>query len=152
MEQTKAAVSKLYSRVSSHRIFIKYPSAKQFTKFVIVGFSNVAIDFSVYLILTRETQIFSQHLLAANIISFLIATANSFYWNKFWTFRDQNKNYRTQYVKFFIVSTGGLIIAQLIFVLGVQYLNIFDMLVKSFAVVAITFWNFFINKWWTFKK
>lgn len=125
---------------------------KQFIKFVIVGFSNVAIDFFIYFSLTRSTEYFKYHLLSANIIAFLIATINSFYWNKFWTFRDPGKNYHAQYAKFLIVSTGGLVITQIIFILGVHNLKISDIITKCFAVVVVTFWNFALNKWWTFKK
>ena len=125
---------------------------KQFIKFVIVGSVNTAIDFFIYFSLTRGTAFFEQHLLSANIIAFSIAATNSFFWNKKWTFRDQGKNYHIQYSKFLIVSIGGLILSQGIFVLGVHYLKISDIITKLAAVVIVTFWNFALNKWWTFKK
>jgi len=133
-------------------VFAKYPSTKQFTKFVIVGLVNTAIDFFIYFSLTRGTDFFEQHLLSANIIAFSIAATNSFFWNKKWTFRDQGKNYHIQYSKFLIVSIGGLILSQGIFVLGVHYLKISDIITKLAAVAIVTFWNFALNKWWTFKK
>jgi len=152
MSEVRAFVGKTYKTTRNHPIFARWPISKQFVKFALVGFSNVAVDFSIYFLLTRETDLFSKHLLSANILGFVAATGNSFYWNKFWTFRDHNKNYHTQYTKFLIVSTGGLLIAQLIFVTGVHYFKLFDFLVKCLAVVIVTFWNFALNKWWTFKK
>ena len=125
---------------------------KQFIKFVIVGSVNTAIDFFIYFSLTRGTDFFEQHLLSANIIAFSIAATNSFFWNKKWTFRDQGKNYHVQYSKFLIVSIGGLLLSQGIFVIGVHYLKISDIITKLAAVVIVTFWNFALNKWWTFKK
>ena len=125
---------------------------KQFIKFVIVGSVNTAIDFFIYFSLTRGTDFFEQHLLSANIIAFSIAATNSFFWNKKWTFRDQGKNYHVQYSKFLIVSIGGLILSQGIFVIGVHYLKISDIITKLAAVAIVTFWNFALNKWWTFKK
>ena len=133
-------------------VFAKYPSTKQFTKFVIVGLVNTAIDFFIYFSLTRGTDFFEQHLLSANIIAFSIAATNSFFWNKKWTFRDQGKNYHVQYSKFLIVSIGGLLLSQGIFVLGVHYLKISDIITKLAAVVIVTFWNFALNKLWTFKS
>ena len=133
-------------------VFAKYPSTKQFTKFVIVGLVNTAIDFFIYFSLTRGTDFFEQHLLSANIIAFSIAATNSFFWNKKWTFRDQGKNYHVQYSKFLIVSIGGLILSQGIFVIGVHYLKISDIITKLAAVAIVTFWNFALNKLWTFKK
>jgi len=133
-------------------VFAKYPSTKQFTKFVIVGLVNTAIDFFIYFSLTRGTDFFEQHLLSANIIAFSIAATNSFFWNKKWTFRDQGKNYHIQYSKFLIVSIGGLLLSQGIFVIGVHYLKISDIITKLAAVAIVTFWNFALNKLWTFKK
>src|SRR3990167_5405203 len=124
MKQLRATASKFYGEARYHYVFAKYPAAKQFVKFVMVGLVNTAIDFFIYFSLTRGIDFFNQHLLSANIIAFSIAATNSFYWNKKWTFRDQGKNYHIQYSKFLIVSTGGLIIAQMIFILGVHYLKI----------------------------
>ena len=66
--------------------------------------------------------------------------------------QDQNKNYHIQYSKFLIVSIGGLILSQRIFIFGVHYLKISDILTKLAAVVIVTFWNFALNKLWTFRK
>lgn len=152
MKQLQVIASKFYDKTRSYYVFAKYPGTKQFAKFVMVGLVNTAIDFFIYFSLTRGTEFFERHLLSANIIAFSIAATNSFFWNKKWTFRDQGKNYHTQYSKFLIVSIGGLIIAQLIFVLGVHYLKISDIITKLAAVVIVTFWNFALNKWWTFRK
>jgi len=152
MKQLQAITSKFYDETRSHYVFVKYPAAKQFAKFVMVGLVNTAIDFLIYFSLTRGTDFFEQHLLSANIIAFSIAATNSFFWNKKWTFRDQGKNYHVQYSKFLTVSIGGLILSQGIFVLGVHYLKISDIITKLAAVVIITFWNFALNKRWTFRK
>lgn len=133
-------------------LFDRWPVSKEFIKFSIVGISNISIDFLIYLLLTRETVFFSQHLLFANILSFIVASFNSYYWNKSWTFRDNNKNHRILYTKFLAVSIGGLIIAQLIFFIGVHYLNIYDILVKILASAIAISWNFLLNKLWTFTK
>ena len=125
---------------------------KQFIKFVIVGSVNTAIDFFIYFSLTRGTDFFERHLLRATIIAFSIAATNSFFWNKKWTFRDHGKNYHIQYSKFLIVSIGGLLLSQGIFVIGVHYLKISDILTKLAAVAIVTFWNFTLNKLWTFKS
>ena len=152
MKQLQAIASKFYDEMRSHHVFAKYPAAKQFAKFVMVGLVNTAIDFFIYFSLTRGTDFFERHLLSANIIAFSIAATNSFFWNKKWTFRDQGKNYHVQYSKFLIVSIGGLLLSQGIFVLGVHYLKISDIITKLAAVAIVTFWNFALNKLWTFKN
>lgn len=148
----ESLTSQTYHSVRTHPVFSRWPAAKQFSKFVMVGFVNTAIDFFIYLSLARGTDFFERHILSANIIAFSIAATNSFFWNKKWTFRDQGKNYHTQYSKFLIVSIGGLILSQGIFVIGVHYLKISDIITKLAAVVIVTFWNFALNKLWTFKK
>lgn len=148
----KSFAAQAYHSARVNPVFTKWPAAKQFSKFVIVGFINTAIDFFIYLSLARGTDFFERHILSANIIAFSVASANSFFWNKKWTFRDQGENYHIQYSKFLIISIGGLILSQGIFVLGVHYLKISDIITKLAAVAIVTFWNFALNKLWTFRN
>lgn len=125
------------------------PSIIQFTKFVIVGFSNLFIDFSIYLLLTRLADF---HYLWANILSFTAATINSFFLNKKWTFRNTNRDYHRQYAKFYLVSGIGLGLNQLILFVLIESWHFYDILAKCVAVVIVTFWNFLGNRFWTFRE
>lgn len=134
---------------TNHPIIKKYPFLRQLVKFIMVGFVNLTIDFALYLFCTR---ILHLHYLISNIISFTGATVNSYILNKKWTFRDTSANIKVQYLKFYIANGIGLGINQILLYILVDHFHFFDIFSKCVAVVIVTFWNFFINKFWTFKN
>ena len=145
----KKTVNSTIQKFATHPFLQEKPYLIQFTKFVIVGFSNLFIDFSIYLLLTRLAHF---HYLWANILSFTAATINSFFLNKKWTFRDTSRDYRRQYAKFYLVSAVGLGLNQLILFLLIESWHLYDILAKCVAVVFVTFWNFIANRFWTFRE
>lgn len=139
-------ISQKYSR---HPFLRDKPYILQFIKFVIVGFSNLFIDFTIYLLLTRVAGV---HYLWSNLFSFTVATVNSFFLNKKWTFRDTSRDYHKQYFKFYLVSGVGLGLNQLILFLLIESWGLYDIVAKCIAVVIVTFWNFIANRLWTFRE
>lgn len=127
---------------------------RQFFKFIIVGFSNVGVDFIVYFSITRSSAWWQKNYLLANVASFMVAVSWSFCWNKWWTFKENQKSVKLhhQYFKFFIVSIGGLCWAELILFTTVEKFGWLDLAGKVLAIFLVTFWNFTLNRWWTFKK
>ena len=126
---------------------------RQFFRFIIIGFSNVGVDFLIYFSLTRGFDWWRENYLLANMTSFVFAATWSFCWNKWWTFKNlQRSNIHHQYVKFMIVSIGALCWSMLILWFSVSILNLSDIIGKLSAVVIVTFWNFFLHRWWTFKE
>jgi len=83
----------------------------QFGKFAAVGTLNTFVDIGV---LNLEILIFGTP--AAwpyrifKAISFLAATTNSFFWNKFWTFDSRGPANPAQTIKFYLVAIGGFLI------------------------------------------
>ncbi len=124
---------------------------RQFIKFAIVGTSNTAIDFLIYAALTRLWEYWFDHKILASTIAFIIATVNSYSWNKYWTFRNKNQDHRVLFAKFFVVSSIGLGINVGIFsMLLPSGMN--DIMIKILAIVVVLFWNFLANKFWTFAE
>jgi putative flippase GtrA len=136
------------NKIKNHRYILKYPILKQFAKFCLVGFFNTLVDFSVYLFLTR---IFLVYFIAANIFSFLVAVSFSFILNKYWTFRNQVNKIKSQYFKFFIINVIGLGINTSLLYFLVVYFHLSDLLAKALAIGIVLFWNFGLNKLWTFR-
>lgn len=124
---------------------------RQFIKFAIVGTSNTAIDFAIYTALTRLSFFWFNHKIEAAAFGFIIATANSYFWNKYWTFKNVNTNYHVQLIKFLIVGLCGLGLNIFIFWLLLP-LGWYDLFVKCIAIIFVLFWNFTINKLWTFAE
>lgn len=132
--------------------FRKHQSVRQFYKFAVVGVANTAIDFLIYLALTRIFSFFADNFVLANIISFSVAVSNSFYWNRKWTFRSVDERHVRQYMKFFIVNVAGLGINTAVLYLLVTYAGFYDVLAKVIAIGVALFWNFFVNRMWVFRE
>ncbi|MBU0671317.1 GtrA family protein [Patescibacteria group bacterium] len=133
-------------------LFIKYkPLIFQFLRFVVVGIINTSIDYIIYLCLTRFIDWFDENKVVATSIAFVVAATNSYFMNKFFTFRDKSKEYGTQYIKFFFVSLVGFGINAFIFYLLLET-GMFDILAKVLTTGVVLVWNFFANKFWTFKQ
>lgn len=119
-----------------------------FTKYALVGIVGTAIDVgSLYVFV----DILHIPVLVATAGSFLLAAVNNFVLNKFWTFQNNSSSVRKQFIKFFIVSSIGLLLTEacmalLVYVCALWYIG--SKLATSVIVLA---WNFLANKYWTFK-
>ncbi|MCX6740473.1 MAG: GtrA family protein [Candidatus Parcubacteria bacterium] len=122
--------------------------AKQFLKFCLVGVFNTAFDFVVYYFLTRALGVYY---LFANLISVFLAMTASFFLNKKWTFKNNDKQVKTQYFKFALVNLVYFILNNGLIFIGVNYFGWPDLWVKAAATVIGLFWNFGANKYWTFR-
>lgn len=123
---------------------------KQFIRFCLVGFINFTIHLVSYLLFTR---VFGIHYLLANTAAWFIAVAFSFIMNKFWTFRSIDRQViMQQYLKFFTVSIVALGMYNLLLYLFVKLAGFHDIVALIMSIFVVTFWNFFMNKFWTFKK
>lgn len=127
----------------------RYETTRQFMKFCMIGSTNVMIDFSIYFILTR---LFHLYFVIANFGSFAIAVTWSFYMNKTWTFKHMDTHLlKERYLKFFIVNAIGVSLQTTILYIFVTYGGVHDLISKGIAIVLVTFWNFFMSKYWVFK-
>jgi putative flippase GtrA len=148
-------------------LFVAYILSKiiplfyQLAKFVLVGGLNFLIDMGVLNFLVFYTGI-SSGLTQSGFkgISLLVAVINSYFWNKFWTFKRSNtENVAKEFLQFFVVSVIGFAIN-----LGVDYVAVnmvtpfgnlgkgtwaqFGALVASIAGLS---WNFLGYKLIVFK-
>lgn len=123
----------------------------QMFKFGIVGVVNTLIDFSIYIGLTRFFKFWQTNYLWANVVTMIVAATSSFFCNKHWTFQDKNGGVKKQYLKFILVSSGGLLINELILFVLVEQFGFYDLAAKAIGVAVVFFWNFFVNRYWTFQ-
>ncbi len=87
----------------------KIPIIYQFAKFAAVGTLNSFIDLGV---LNLETlfystpagQISNVVFAVFKTISFLVATTNSYFWNKLWTFGDKSRSRSGKVAKFYAIT------------------------------------------------
>jgi putative flippase GtrA len=142
---------KLENKIKVTRFFRRFPSLFLFMKYCLVGLSTTLLDFFIYYSLTRYTIYFYYNLFQAAAISFLIAVVWSYIWHKLWTFKAKKKKLYTEFFTFFIVCLLGLALHLFIMFIGIEFLKLNDLLTKAIAIIVVVFWNFFINKNWTFK-
>ncbi|MFA5029388.1 MAG: GtrA family protein [Patescibacteria group bacterium] len=142
-------LKKIKNQISGFYFFRRYMIAKEFIKFCLIGLTNLFVDMSVYWLLTR---FFHFYYLLAAIFSFVVAVTWSFYLNRHWTFRHQEKDLSRQYIKFFIANLISIFINLSLFYVLVDYWHFYDLLAKFLAAMIVAFLNFSLNKFWTFRK
>ncbi len=135
---------------------------KQFSKFVVVGVINTSIDFlvlNIEMIITGITS--GPFIFLFNSISFSVATVNSYFMNKRWTFQDREKSHEAvKFSQFLAVSIVGISInggtVYFITTFITPFFGIDPLLWANIAKVAATglslIWNFIGYKLWVFKK
>lgn len=144
-------MSKLLTLVAAHQ-----GELNRFFKFAAVGAIGAIIDFSVLNALVFNLDFAKPN---ANIVSVCCAIISNFTWNRLWTFPESRERaLHTQFGKFAVVNVVGLLINQSVFVLtdalifepafGFQVgLN----LAKATAIGIVLFWNFGVNRLWTYR-
>lgn len=139
---------------------------KRFFRFAVVGVSGTIVDFSIFNLLTI---IVGLPVIPSSIISFLVAVVNNFIWNRKWTYPESKEKQLTEQLsKFSTVSLLGLLIRTPLFALienpliniatGVFGLKLFikpevigHNIALATVIVIVLFWNYFINRLWTYK-
>lgn len=107
--------------------------------------------------------------LIAGTISFLAAICSNFSWNRFWTYPDsRSKPIGRQFMMFFAVSITGIVLRlPIIAITKIPFTNITAAILPSLspalieriggnlalalAVLIVLFWNFFVNRYWTYN-
>jgi len=117
----------------------------QLVKFGIVGATGYVINLAVF----AGTVGWGVHVAAT--ISFLVAAASNYWWNRVWTFANQRRRVATQGARFFVVSVVVYGVNQLWLVVFIDWLNWRKVLSQAIAIVLVTPLNFLGNKLWSFR-
>lgn len=157
------------------------PRAKReltrFYKFLVVGSIGAVVDFGTFNLLANVLTVWS---VLASMLSFTAAVVSNFLWNRYWTYPDsRSKKVGSQAVQFTVVSVIGLAIrtplfawteplfirmshawlprleqvAQTLYNIlgGLSAVVLGRNLALALAVVVVLFWNFGINRVWTYS-
>lgn len=135
-------------------------------RFAVVGIFGAIVDFGVANLLTNA---FHTSIVLAGTVSFIAAIINNFLWNRYWTYPDsRSKPIVRQLMMFTMVSVMGLLIRvptlaileprvyALIVSLPIEFplltpRQIADNVTLAIAVLIVMFWNFFVNRYWTYN-
>lgn len=143
---------------------------ERFLKFSLVGTIGAIIDFGILYLLHS---VLGFHIVLSNTCSFTTAVLSNFLWNRYWTYPDsRSKPLSTQLRQFFIVNIAGWgintgILLLLRYPFASLMVNIGSNLTilsnpelsyklgynlaKAVATVLVMFWNFGINRIWTYS-
>ena len=141
---------------------------KRFIKFGIVGLIGFTIDTTTLNLLVGLANMNTTFLrLAAKTISFSLALTSNFIWNRYWIYPEtRTERKRVIAPKFALVNAGGWALSLVIFgFLSGIFISIFSAWLEPqaaqllginaaqvCAVAVVMFWNFFVNRYWTFRK
>lgn len=120
--------------------------ARQFVKFVLVGLMTTAINFAAYGALLA----LGVYYLTAAVFAFILATFNSYTWNRIWTFRAGEHRLR-KLTKFTLVQTFGLSLNLLGLWFLVEHVGLHAFPAQVLANGLVVISNFAGNKFWTFR-
>ncbi len=127
----------------------------RFLKFATVGVIGMGVDLSV---LTISREVLHLQLPVAVGCGFSVAVLSNFTWNRLWTFPESRLRPLTgQLMQFVAINIIGLGINELV-VLGLH--PVFSKLLhdpaaylgaKVIAIGIVLFWNYFVNRAWTYR-
>ncbi len=137
----------------------------RFLKFSAVGVIGFFVDAGIFNICRSVFEIKPE---VASAISFTAAVISNFLFNRFWTYPDsRSKPISKQIGQFFIVNVIGLAIRTWVLLMIIEPLYEFfgnladkyqidpivfgDNTALIIVVGIVLFWNFFINRYWTYN-
>ena len=144
----------------------------RFLKFCVVGILGAVIDFGV---LNLLVQLAGFPKVLANACSFTVAVISNFTWNRLWVYPEtRGEPLRRQFLQFVAVNAAGLVINTAIFYaadrwflgeagllagpagalalsIGMAHFDLAYNGAKVIATAVVLFWNFFVNRLWTFR-
>jgi len=130
-------------------------------KNILVGILNASVDLAVlnlfifFFSIAEGTPI-----LVFKFLAFTAGAINSYFWNKFWTFEEKSEVRSSQFIKFYGVAFGGLLIHMATIFFTVNIIGapcgikpiIWANIANAVAIFLGFFWNFFGYKFLVFKK
>jgi putative flippase GtrA len=117
----------------------------QFLKFCLVGAVNTTISLAVYYILLK----LDIHYLLASSIAYCAGLVNGYFFSSSYVF--QQRRSVKQASKFIFVNASSLVINLLLLYLLVDVFGVSKIVAQVFVTCFNVVYNFFLNKWWTFK-
>lgn len=175
VDTVPASESGLFGRLLA---LIHHKEFQRFWKFAVVGAIGFIIDAGVFNALLALGWLANaaiplpfnispiEEVGIAGAISFTLAVSSNFLWNRYWTYPDsRSKPIANQLVTFFLVNIAGLLIRiPILEGLSGPFGRFIEGVVPSLdeatmganaalvlAVVIVMFWNFFVNRYWTYN-
>ncbi|MFZ5523412.1 MAG: GtrA family protein [Pseudomonadota bacterium] len=130
----------------------------RFIKFGTVGASGVLVNLGMLYLgqefLFTAIQSHGMRLNASLGLAIFCATANNFYWNRFWTWSDRthhpDKHLILHFGQYALACWVGIVVQVILTKLFVIYL--YYLIANALAIVLASVFNFLVNNFWTFRS
>ena len=143
--------NKFTDKIRDFYVFRRYPTVKELAKYSIVGNLCNLFDLGLYIFITRFFDFWRERYLLANVVTIFLASLVRFILQKKWTFKDQSRQIRKQYLMFVFVLVAGLILNIVMIYLLVDIANMYDLIGKIIAMALGTFVVYYGSKKWVFN-
>jgi putative flippase GtrA len=120
----------------------------QLVRFGIVGAVGFIVNLAVYTLFVHPVGVDYR---VASIVAWLVAVANNFVLNRYWTFDARAGRARFQAIRFIVVSLVAEGFSLLLLTLLVEDAGIEKVAAQALAVGAVMPLNFLGNKLWSFR-
>lgn len=159
----------------SYKFAVSSSNLKQFSKFIVVGFSNFIVSFVVFYLfynywklsaifysllgqagrnlenIVLQAGAASLDATLANIVGYSAGIINSFTWNKLWTFEAKKKTAK-QFGRFLALNLFCLLLSSAFLFVFTDYLGWAYLPVWFITMGIITLVNFAVSKYWVFNE
>lgn len=129
----------------------------EFIKFGIVGVSNTAVSYFIYvlslLLLKHFSLLSSIDYLIALLLSFVLSVLWSFYWNSKYVFRDTRMGsvWGSLIKTYASYAFSGLFLSGILLWVLVDVLLVSDFIAPVIVLIITVPTNFVLNKFWAFR-
>ena len=155
MPDSSTETHPLFARIAASSPF-PAKELERFVKFGIVGTIGAIIDFAILNLLVVGL---GWPDLLANAVSFTCAVLSNFTWNRLWTYPETRQQPLLPSLgQFAVVSMFGLAINSVVFYFAKMELEMHGVhehvalnIAKALAIMVVLFWNFIVNRLWTFR-
>ena len=146
----------LFARLSQQPL-LAWLFKRRFMKFGTVGASGVVVNLAVLYLcqefLFRAIASANMRLNVSLAVAIFFATANNFYWNRAWTWRDRqhhpDKHLLLHFGQYALAVWVGIVLQVILTKLLVLHLHY--LIANATAIVLASVFNFLVNNFWTFR-
>jgi len=121
----------------------------QFVRFGVVGASGYVVNLALFALAIHALGV--DYRIAA-IGTFLVATANNFWWNRHWTFGAHDGHAGFQAARFLVVSVTAFVLSYALLLLLVEGAGLPKVPAQALAIVLATPFSFLGQKLWSFGR
>ena len=119
----------------------------QFARFCLVGSVGTAVHYSALVAIVH----LQGKPMIGSVVGFVLGALVNYVFNYHYTF-ESAKPYPETLAKFFTTACAGLVLNTLIMGLLIGLLDVHYFVSQLFATAGVVFWNFTVNRLWTFRR